>query len=192
MQAALKKAGIYTLFIYSQLFTYIFLPAANLFTDKQFLKKSCKICVTEVTLRACLLLDVAHRQLLPEIDTDFHTQRPFNIQYLCHRDPRFRARDIHSAVCVRAKDRYLRIRPITYVCRRFVAKSRPCCRRDLLFIRLGGSLFEYSATYVKRRTWFVGRCYGIAVHMQPRKQSDKLRSAVGLSLKKNLVTFAII
>lgn len=118
-----------------------------------------------MTLRACLLSDVAHRihrQLLPEIDTDSHTQRPFNIQYLCHQDPRFRARDIHSTVCVRAKDRYLRIRPITYVCRRFVAKSRPCCRRDLLFIRLGGSLFEYSATYVKRRTWLVGRCYGIA------------------------------
>jgi len=33
---------------------------------------------------------------------------------------------------------------------------------------------------------------GSAVHMQPRKQSDKLRSAVGLSFKKNLVTFAII
>lgn len=134
------------------------------------------MCVTKVTLPACLptsqrTLPVVTRVSSPGIHAPHtHVARAFNIQYLHHRDPRFRARDIHSAVCARAKDRYLRIRPITYVCRRTVVKSRPSRRRDLLFIRLGRSLFECSAStsYVVCRQVLWNRSH--AVHTRGRNR----------------------
>lgn len=113
-------------------------------------KKGCKnLCYRSDS--SCLLADPSGRCLrdiaiFPGNTRPTRAQHTFNIQYLHHRDPRFRAGDIHSAVCARAKDRYLRIRPITYVCRRSIVKSRPSRRRDLLFIRLSRSLFEYSAS----------------------------------------------
>lgn len=100
-----------------------------------------------------------------------HTQAPFNIQYPHQRDPRFREPGIFIPPYVLARriGTYV-ARPRLRMCASVPSQKESADATCFLF----GSVDRF--LNIPRRTWLVGRCYGIRAHHHREKQTDKARA----------------